>query len=86
MIRVGHAPGKDPHRVELQARQAADETVATRFYALERIAADGFPRVGGSTVDGLVRDGLVKRLSGRVPFELTPAGAAALLAHREANR
>lgn len=75
------ATGKDPHRVELLARQAADETIATRFYALEQIAVDGFPRVGGATVDGLIRC-----QPGRVPYALTLAGVDALLAHREANR
>lgn len=74
--------GADQARADLQARQSADYTIETRFYALENIAADGFPRVGGQTIDALVRDGLIRKLVGRVPFELTLAGVDALIAHR----
>lgn len=82
MIRAG----RDPFRQDLLARQAAgDMTSATRFYALENIARDGFPLVGGQTIDALVREGLVKSLSGRVPFELTVAGIDAVTAHRAAQ-
>lgn len=86
MIRAGSTTGKDPHRVELLARQAADETAKTRMHALENVAVDGFPRVGGATIDGLVSDGLIRRQSGRVPYALTLAGVDAILEQRKANR
>ena len=86
----GAPAGKDPHRVELLARQADDQTVATRMYALEQVAVDGFPRVGGATITGLLGDGLIRKQPGRVPYALTLAGVDALIAHRtterEANR
>jgi hypothetical protein len=78
--------GADPARTELASRQAEDLTAATRFYALEGVAADGFPRVGGQTVDRLVREGLIRRQAGRVPFALTLAGVDVLLEHRKASR
>lgn len=78
--------GKDPARVELMARQAEDLTHETRMRALENVASDGFPRVSGGIVDGMVRDGLLRRQAGRVPFALTVAGVDAILAHRKAAR
>lgn len=78
--------GVDPARAELAARQAEDLTHETRMAALENIAADGFPRVSGETVKGLMRDGLVRFQTGRVPYALTLAGVDAILAHRKANR
>lgn len=78
--------GKDPARAELAARQSADLTAQTRATALENVAADGFPRVAGQTVDALVRDGLIRRQAGRVPFALTVAGVDQVLANRKAAR
>jgi hypothetical protein len=78
--------GSDPARAELLARQAEDHTIATRMYALEQIALDGFPRVGGATVETLERDGLIRKLVGRVPFELTLQGVETLIENREATR
>lgn len=78
--------GADPARATLLAKQAADETTSMRMHALENVAADGFPRVGGATIDSLVADKLIRRQSGRVPFALTLAGVDAILAHRQANR
>jgi hypothetical protein len=78
--------GVDPHRAELEARQAADITEQVRMDALENVARDGFPRVSGQVMEGLRRDGLVREQPGRVPYALTLAGVDAILAHREANR
>lgn len=87
MISAGRMPaGKDPHRVELAARQAAVVTDQLRAEALENVAADGFPRVGGQTIDALVADGLIRRQGGRVPFALTLAGVDTIIANRKAAR
>lgn len=82
----GTTVGRDPFRAELAARQAKDMTDATRFYALENVARDGFPLVGGQTIAALVDEGLLKKQPGRVPYALTLAGVDALIAHREATR
>lgn len=78
--------GRDPHRVELAARQAADITVQARMQALENIAATGFPKVSGEVMSGLVRDGLVREQRGRVPYALTLAGVDTIIEHRKATR
>jgi hypothetical protein len=78
--------GVDPHRAELAARQATDLTHETRMQALENIARDGFPRMSGEIVNGLMRDKLVRFQSGRVPYALTLAGVDAILEHRKAAR
>lgn len=79
MIRAG----VDPAREALAARQAADETEKIRMHALENIARDGFPQVGGSTIDGLLADGLIRRTPGRVPYALTLPGVELLLEKRQ---
>lgn len=78
--------GVDPARAELAARQAEDLTHETRMRALENIARDGFPRCSGELMAGLVRDGLARSQSGRVPYALTLAGVDAILEHRKAAR
>lgn len=78
--------GVDPARAELLAKQAEDHTEKTRMTALENIAVDGFPRVGGATIDRLVADGLIRRQGGRVPYALTLAGVDTILAARKAAR
>ncbi len=82
MIRAG----VDPAREALAARQAADETEKIRMHALENVAADGFPRVGGQTIEKLMADGLIRKQPGRVPYALTLAGVDAILEQRKANR
>lgn len=77
---------KDPARAELEARQAAIVTDETRATALENIAAEGFPRIGGATIDALLTDGLIRRQGGRVPYALTLAGVDQILANRQAAR
>ena len=61
-----------------------DETERIRMHALENIARDGFPQVGGQTIEGLLADGLIRRQPGRVPFALTLPGVELLIEKRQA--
>lgn len=81
MIRNGAIPTAVPTTLELAA-----ETHAFHMSVLENIAADGFPRAAGTTIDTIVANGWAKRISGRVPYELTVAGIDTLLAHRKAGK
>lgn len=78
MIRTGAIPGRVPTTEELAA-----ETHAFHMSVLENIAADGFPRASGTTITTILENGWVRRLKGRVPYELTVAGIDTLLAHRK---
>lgn len=81
MIRAGSIITAHP-----TAEQLAADTRAFHMEVLENVAADGFPRAAGTTIETLLADGLIRRLSGRVPYELTVAGIDALLEHRKANQ